>query len=99
VFDLSEVDGAHAHRFRHTLATALLEKGWATESVAIVLGTSPGIVWQHYAQRTIQRQERILAQNVWDVRLLSDSKKLLVSVDSKDDILVDGIGFECDPTD
>ena len=25
VFELSEVRGAHAHRFRHTLATALLE--------------------------------------------------------------------------
>lgn len=33
VFELSEVRGAHAHRFRHTLATALLEKRWTTEDV------------------------------------------------------------------
>ncbi len=92
VFELSEVEGAHAHRFRHTLATALLEKGWTTEDVAIVLGNSPDIVRQHYAQWTIQRQERILslAQDVWDVRFLSDSKKLSVNIDSKNDLLVGG---------
>ena len=28
VFEISKVSGAHAHRFRHTLATALLAKGW-----------------------------------------------------------------------
>ena len=96
VFELSEVEGAHAHRFRHTLATALLEKGWTTEDVAIVLGSSPNIILRHYAQWTIQRQERIssLAQDVWSGKFLATSKKLLVSADSKDDILVDGMGFE-----
>jgi site-specific recombinase XerD len=28
VFTRAEVKDAHAHRFRHTLATELLEKGW-----------------------------------------------------------------------
>ena len=43
-----------------------------------------------------QRQERILSlvQDVWDVGFLSDSKKLSVAVDSKEDNLVDGMGFE-----
>jgi hypothetical protein len=96
VFELSEVAGAHAHRFRHTLATALLEKGWTTEDVAIILGSTPNIIQRHYAQWTIQRQERIssLAQDVWNVGFLSGSKKLAVTLDSKRDILVDGMGFE-----
>jgi integrase len=96
VFEISTVDGAHAHRFRHTLATALLEKGWTTEDVALVLGSTPDIIRRHYAQWTIQRQERIssLAQDVWDVRFLSGSKKLAVSDGSKRDNLVDGMGFE-----
>ena len=81
---------------RHTLATALLEKGWTTEDVADVLGSTPEIIRKHYAQWTVQRQERILslAQDVWDVRFLSDSKKSSVTADSKEDILVDGMGFE-----
>ena len=96
VFELSEVEGAHAHRFRHTLATALLEKGWTTEDVADVLGSTPEIIRKHYAQWTESRQERIwsLAQDVWNVRFLSDSKNSSVSADFKDDILVDGMGFE-----
>jgi site-specific recombinase XerD len=81
VFELSGVKGAHAHRFRHTLATALLEKGWTTEDVADVLGSTPEIIRKHYAQWTVRRQERIsnLAQDVWDVGFLSDSKNLPVS--------------------
>lgn len=96
VFELSGVEGAHAHRFRHTLATALLEKGWTTEDVSDVLGSTPEIIRKHYAQWTAQRQERILslAQDVWDVGFLSDSKKPAVAVDSKEDSLVDGMGFE-----
>ena len=96
VFELSGVEGAHAHRFRHTLATALLEKGWMTEDVSDVLGSTPEIIRKHYAQWTAQRQERIssLAQDVWDVGFLSDSKKSAVTVDCKKDSLVDGMGFE-----
>jgi integrase len=97
VFELSEVRGAHAHRFRHTLATALLEKGWTTEDVSDVLGSTPEIIRKHYAQWTFQRQERIsrLAQDMWADGFWSDSKKMSVSVDSEEDNLVDGMGFEC----
>ncbi|MFL6464065.1 MAG: tyrosine-type recombinase/integrase, partial [Bryobacteraceae bacterium] len=53
------VSGAHAHRFRHTLATALLAKGWNTRDVADVLGSSETIITRHYAHWTDGRQERI----------------------------------------
>jgi len=96
VFEISGVEGAHAHRFRHTLATALLEKGWTTEDVSDVLGSTPEIIRKHYAQWTAQRQERIssLAQDVWSGKFLASSKKSAVTVDCKEDNLVDGMGFE-----
>jgi site-specific recombinase XerD len=59
VFLKSEVSGAHAHRFRHTLATELLEKGWTYEDVAEVLGNSAAIVRKHYAKWSRGRQERL----------------------------------------
>ena len=95
-----EWKAAHALRFRHTLATALLEKGWTTEDVSDVLGSTPEIIRKHYAQWTVQPQGRIssLAQDVWDVGFLSDSKKVPASVDSKENTLVDGMGFECAAT-
>jgi site-specific recombinase XerD len=96
VFELSEVRGAHAHRFRHTLATALLEKGWTTEDVAIVLASTPEVIRRHYAQWTTERQERIwsLAQDVWSGKFLATSKNSSVTIDCKEDTLVDGMGFE-----
>ena len=51
--------GAHAHRFRHTLATELLEQGWTYEDVADVLGNSAAIVRKHYAKWSRGRQERL----------------------------------------
>lgn len=59
VFKLSGVSGAHAHRFRHTLATDLLGRGASFEEVADVLGNSPEIVRKHYAKWSPARQERI----------------------------------------
>jgi len=50
---------AHAHRFRHTLATELLEQGWTFEDVAEVLGNSASIVRKHYAKWSKGRQNRI----------------------------------------
>ena len=44
----SGVQGAHAHRFRHTLATELLGRGASFEEVADILGNSPEIVRKHY---------------------------------------------------
>jgi len=59
VFKRSEVRGAHAHRFRHTLATDLLVKGATGQDVADILGISPHIVRKHYAKWTSARQDRI----------------------------------------
>ena len=59
VFKASEVTHAHAHRFRHTLATELLEQGWTYEDVAEVLGNSAAIVRKHYAKWSKGRQSRI----------------------------------------
>jgi site-specific recombinase XerD len=50
VFVKSEVQGAHAHRFRHTLATELLGQGSTSEDVADMLGNSAAIVRKHYAE-------------------------------------------------
>jgi predicted transcriptional regulator len=53
------VPKAHAHRFRHTLATEILISGGTEQDVADVLGISPAIVRKHYAKWTPARQERI----------------------------------------
>jgi site-specific recombinase XerD len=59
VFKLSGVKKAHAHRFRHTLATELLGGGATFEEVADVLGNSPEIVRKHYGKWSPARQSRI----------------------------------------
>ena len=59
VFKKSGVPGAHAHRFRHTLATRLLGIGATEQEVADVLGISPNIVRKHYAKWSLARQNRI----------------------------------------
>ncbi len=59
VFHKSGVDRAHAHRFRHTLATELLGRGASFEDVADILGNSPEIVRKHYAKWSPARQARI----------------------------------------
>jgi integrase len=59
VFKKSGVPRAHAHRFRHTLATELLARGASFEDVADVLGNSPEIVRKHYAKWSPARQTRI----------------------------------------
>lgn len=59
VFKKSKVAKAHAHRFRHTLATRLLGMGASLEDVADILGNSPAIVRKHYAKWSRARQERI----------------------------------------
>jgi site-specific recombinase XerD len=59
VFKASGVARAHAHRFRHTLATEILEKGGSIEDAAEVLGNSPNIIRKHYAKWSPRRQERI----------------------------------------
>jgi site-specific recombinase XerD len=59
VFKASKVPKAHAHRFRHTLATRLLGIGGTLEEVADILGNSPAIVRKHYAKWSQARQRRI----------------------------------------
>ena len=59
VFKKSAVKGAHAHRYRHTLATRLLEKGATFEEVADILGNSPDVVRKHYAKWSKGRQANI----------------------------------------
>jgi integrase len=59
VFRESSVAHAHAHRFRHTLATELLGRGASFEDMADILGNSPEIVRKHYAKWSPARQARI----------------------------------------
>jgi site-specific recombinase XerD len=59
VFKASMVPRAHAHRFRHTLATELLGIGASFEEVADILGNSPEVVRKHYAKWSPARQARI----------------------------------------
>jgi site-specific recombinase XerD len=59
VFKKSGVANAHAHRFRHTLATRLLGNGATYENVADILGNSPEVVRKHYAKWSKGRQDKI----------------------------------------
>jgi integrase len=59
VFKKSGVKDAHAHRYRHTLATRLLEKGATFEQVADILGNSPDVVRRHYGKWSKGRQANI----------------------------------------
>jgi integrase len=67
VFKEAEVQGAHAHRFRHTLATELLGRGASFADVADIPGNSPEIVRKHYGKWSSARQSRIdaLMQRVY----------------------------------
>ena len=59
VFKEAGLQGAHPHKFRHTLATDLLGRGYNTQEVANVLGISEAVVIKHYARWSRARQERI----------------------------------------
>ena len=59
VFTKSKVKEAHAHRFRHTLATELPGRGATEQDVADILGISPTIVRKHYGKWSQVRQNRI----------------------------------------
>src|SRR5665213_1262293 len=59
VFKASGVQKAHAHRFRHTLATELLGRGATFEDIADILGNSAAIVRRHYGKWSAARQTRI----------------------------------------
>ena len=59
VFKKSGVKDAHAHRYRHTLATRLLEQGASFEQVADILGNTPAVVRKHYGKWSKGRQNNI----------------------------------------
>jgi site-specific recombinase XerD len=59
VFKKSGVKDAHAHRYRHTLATRLLEQGATFEQVADIPGNSPAVVRKHYGKWSKGRQANI----------------------------------------
>jgi integrase len=59
VFKKSGVKNAHAHRFRHTLATELLGRGATFDLVADILGNTPEVVRRHYGKWSKERQENI----------------------------------------
>jgi site-specific recombinase XerD len=58
VFKRSGVQGAFAHRFRHTFASELLGKGESIEVVAAILGDTPAIIRRHYEKWTPEFQSR-----------------------------------------
>jgi integrase/recombinase XerC len=58
VFRKSKVPDAHAHRFRHTLATEILATGGIIEDAANIVGDSPATIRKHYAKWSLAYQER-----------------------------------------
>jgi site-specific recombinase XerD len=59
VFKKSGVRNAHAHRYRHTLATRLLAQGATFQEVADILGNTAEIVRKHYGKWSKGRQDSI----------------------------------------
>ena len=59
VFKKSGVKNAHAHRYRHTLATRLLGEGASFQQVADILGNTAEIVRKHYGKWSKGRQDNI----------------------------------------
>lgn len=59
VFQKSGVKNAHAHRYRHTLATRLLGDGASFQTVADILGNTEAIVRKHYGKWSKGRQDII----------------------------------------
>lgn len=91
VYKASGVPGACSHRFRHTLATEVLELGGTFEDAADILGDSEAIVRKHYAKWSAGRQARIsgLLARLWHTK-----KSSLQAVEKSRGYLVDGMGFE-----
>ncbi len=70
VFKASGVPGACSHRFRHTLATEVLEMGGTLEEAADILGDTVNIVRKYYAKWSAGRQTRIsdLLARIWHAK-------------------------------
>ena len=69
VFRASEVKGTCSRRFRHTLATEVLELGGTIEEAADTLADSETIIRKHYAKWSRGRQLRFseLLSRLWHV--------------------------------
>ena len=65
VFKKSNVKNAHAHRYRHTLATSLLGRGASFQEVADILGNTAEVVRKHYGKCS-RRAGRITSNSVDD---------------------------------
>jgi hypothetical protein len=60
LFDIAEVPGAHAHRYRHTFACEMLMAGVSLTIVAKLLGhASEAITERHYGAWVKGRQEQL----------------------------------------
>ena len=59
VFKKSGVKNAHAHPYRHTLATRLLGEGASFQEAADILGNTEAVVRKHYGKWSKQRQANI----------------------------------------
>lgn len=73
----------HIHRFRHTFACSLLQKGVQVDDVAILLGHSdPRITLRHYARWVKGRQDRLdnILKEAWE----PESKEFRVLPGGKD---------------
>ena len=91
VFKASGVASAGSHRFRHTLATEVLEMGGTFEEAADILGDTEAIVRKHYAKWSAGRQARIsdLLVRIWHAK-----KPQPQVTDFEDEKLVDLVRFE-----
>ncbi len=71
VFEKSGVEGAHPHRFRHTLASDLLAKGVPIGTVADILADTEQTIRKHYEKWVPERQ----ALSDEAIRKLSGTKR------------------------
>jgi integrase len=69
LFELANVPGGHAHRFRHSFAVNLLLAGVPLERVSVLLGhQSTRITERHYSPWVRSRQEQLEAdvRRIWE---------------------------------
>ncbi len=91
VYQKSGSAGACSHRFRHTLATEILEMGGTIEEAADILGDSEGIIRRHHAKWSSGREARVsdLLARVWNTKKPDEQV-----VSNEWNSLVDDMGFE-----
>jgi integrase len=67
LFAIAGIPDGHGHRFRHTLAKELLEKGIPLEMVAAILGNTVKICEKHYSHWQKSRQDQLekTIKSIW----------------------------------